>query len=251
MLVGVVLVLSGIGRYLPAGLADDEAATVGDRAIAMDDWRRAVDAANAGRRVPLDAAGERAVLDVLVDQELLLQLADRLGLSRSLPAVRGQLVQAAMDALGESAAASDPSVETLREFVAEDPARFATPERRRVRAWRHAGLPEARTGEGGEPVEVPSSPLTQLQLQRWLGETLADRVFEGVGAGLLPEPVAVGQGWYRVEIVEVLPASAADFDELDPDLVRREWMRRDEERALAAALDSLREEAGVRVRQHP
>lgn len=247
MLLGVVLVLAGIGRYLPAGLGEEDAARVGDATIAMDDWRRAVDAANAGRRVPLDAAGESAVLDVLVDQELLLQLSDRLGLSRSLPTVRGQLVQAAMDSLAESA--RDPSEQELREFVAEDPARFTTPERRRIRAWRHESSADARAGLRGEPIDVPSTPLAQLQLQRWLGETLAGRVFDAAGEGVLPEPLAVGQGWYRIEVIEVLPAAAPAFEDLDADLVRREWTRREQERALASALESLREEAGVRVRE--
>ncbi len=244
-----MLVLCGVGRYLPAQLPRDEAASVGDATIAMQDWRRAVEAANAGRRVPLDEAGERAVLDVLVDQELLLQLADRLGLSRSLPAVRGQLVQAAMDALSEPANPEEPSREDLRAFVAEDPARFTVPERRSVRAWRHATVVDARAGERGEPVDVPATPMTQLQLQRWLGESLASRVFEAAGGGPLPEPVAIGQGWYRAEVLEVLAGAVPVFEELDLDLVRREWTRRREERALARALEALREEAGVRVRE--
>ncbi|MFN2375921.1 MAG: peptidylprolyl isomerase [Candidatus Binatia bacterium] len=248
ILVGVALVVAGLSRYLPAGLGDDEAARVEATSISMDDWRRAVDAANAGRKVAMDEAGELALLDVLIDQELLLQLADRLQLTRSLPVVRGQLVQAAMEALSQPGLQAEPDEDTLRAFVAADPSLFAIPEQRRVRGWRHDSREAAAAGRGGEPLEIPSTPLSLRHLQRWLGETLAGRVFALPSPALRAEPLAVGQGWYRLEVLDVVPGRKPAFEELDPDLLRREWERHRGEAALAEGLATLREEAGVQAR---
>ena len=246
----MLLALAGIARHAPErGLEAEEAARINGRSIPMREWQRAIDAANSARREPLDAAGEAAVLDTLIEQELLLQLAGDLGLAHTLPRVRGRLVEAAMQALAP--VQPPPQDEAaLRAFYAAQPALFRQAERRQLRAWRHASAEAAAAGQQGEPVTLPTEALDARQMQRWLGASLTQAVFAAPAPGPLP-PQAVGEGWYRLEITAIEPAAQPDYADIDQALLARRAAQAAREAELDTALAALKEQAELLRRAAP
>lgn len=246
-----MLAVADVARFAPEPLGPDVAAQVNERRISLEDWQRAIAAVNSSRRQPLDSAAEAALLDTLIQEELLLQLAQDLDLSHGLPEVRGRLVRAAMDSLLPAQESLVADASTLAAFARAQPELFAQPERRQLRLTRHPSPEEAEGTQGGEAVDLPAEALSANQAQRWLGQSLTEAAFSHPQTGLLPKPLLVGQGWYRVEVLRILPAGPVDADSLDPDLLQSIWQRQQREQALAAALDGLMQQADIQRRAHP
>ncbi len=241
-----MLALAGVQKYGPSPLTDDEIARVNGVSIQKSEWLRAIDAANSGRRSALDAAGQQRVLDTLINEELLLQMALNLGLEHGIPEVRGKLVQAAMDALANTGP-TDPSPAELSAFAEANPRLFAQPEQRRVRISRHATQAAATDNRDGSALDIPDGPLNQRQLQRWAGNAVASAAFTATKAESPIAPIAVGQAWYRVEVLEIQPPRQPAAESLPQDMLLRAWQRQQSEQALARALQELRDGADVIV----
>lgn len=252
LIVGVGMALAGVQKYAPSPLNDSEIARVNGVSIQKNEWLRAIDAANSGRRSALDPAAEQRILNTLINEELLLQMALSLGLEHGIPEVRGRLVQAAMDALADTGA-TEPSAEDLQSFVASNPTLFAQPERRQTRVRRFASAEAAARNSDGTLMDVPEDPLSLRQLQRWVGNTVASAAFaaEPIAASspgdlpMLAPPIAVGQAWYRVEVLAIEPAYRPEARDIPRAQLVRAWQRERSEQALADALEELRAGADI------
>src|SRR5690606_28663353 len=112
-------------RTLPVGAA----AVVGEHAITLEQWQRAVAAVDAGRDTPLDAAGRHVVLQRLVDEELLFQHAVDSGLARNDPGLRKTLIAGLIDATTAGGSSDEAAARALFE---SDPLYFAAQPRLRA-----------------------------------------------------------------------------------------------------------------------
>lgn len=248
------MALAGVQKYGPSPLDDNEIARVNGVSIQKSEWLRAIDAANSGRRSALDAAAEQRILDTLINEELLLQMALNLGLEHGIPEVRGKLVQAAMDALADTGAA-EPTPEDLQRFVTNNAGLFAQPERRQTQIRRYATEEAAARILDGTVMDIPEGPLTLRQLQRWVGNTVASAAFAAEPSSAqsaehsptLSPPIAVGQAWYRVEVLAIQAAYRPDIVDIPPEQLLRAWQREHSEKALADALEELRSDADIRM----
>lgn len=238
LLLGSVLAVVGVWQHRPAALPEGAAALVNDSVISMQQWRQAISAVNKDRRTPLDAAGEGRVLQTLIDEELLLQLAQDMGLTHSLPEVRGRLVQATMAALSQTVP-REPSPEELQDFMAQQAHLFQEAEKRRVRAWRKA--PDTTA----EALPVPDELMTQRQLQRWLGQSLAEAAFGAHNPGPIATPVVLGEANYELEVLAIEPARPAALNNVDQERALRMFQRQAEEEQLTQALQGLAAEARI------
>lgn len=242
LLTGALLAASGILQYSPSELQADEAARINNTSISQDEWQRAIDAANQGRRTALNAAEKDAILQKLIDEELLIQLALNLGLAHGIPEVRGRLVQAAMEALSQDGRTA-PNTAELQRFVRENPKLFLQTEKRRVAVFRKPASPH--NDEKTQPVDLPTEALTQRQLQRWIGKQLSDIAFHTGGIGPIEGAHTVGQGNYRIEVLEILPARQPQITEIQEDLIRSVYRRSQREESLQEGLRQLRQDAQI------
>lgn len=92
----------------------DVLARVGDRLLTTSDLQRAVESQSASRRGEPDVEELRQLLDSLIDEELLIQRAEVLGLLESDPTLRRALETAAKQKVAD--AVPMPGDDELREF---------------------------------------------------------------------------------------------------------------------------------------
>jgi hypothetical protein len=261
VVLGLALAITGLLAPDPAAAPPGgAAAVVNGIPIARADLERALDAVATDRRSPAPPGEAERVLDRLVDEELLLQHAMALGLPRSDPQVRGQLVRAVVDLVVAEAEAAAPSEADLEAFYEQHQGYFRRPGRRRVERWfvrgtdaaareRAGGIVAAlREGrpliDGGDPtVPVPDSPLPEPKLEQYLGPTLA-RAAMRLGAGGVSEPIVATNGLHVLRVREVEPAGVPPFDEVR-DAVADEYERRRGEDALRDYLGRLRGHATI------
>jgi parvulin-like peptidyl-prolyl isomerase len=256
----------GVGAERPPA---DAIALVNGRPLSREDYERTLRALATDRRAGLDADDERRVLDRLIEEELLLQNGEELGLLRRDARVRGDLVAAVIDTITAGSAAREPTAAELAAFYAENGDRFAMPGRARIgqllvavrpgdsddaartRAERAAA--RLRSGEdfavvaaelGDAPIApVPDTLLPPAKLREYLGPTAA-RVALALDAGEVSDPVRSSQGYNVLVSRERDISTVPPLDEVR-EQVRAEWQRRSAERALREYLDELRARAHI------
>jgi hypothetical protein len=276
--VGAVLGLSvAVASMLQAPRAStvpmDAVAVVNGSAIAADELSRALDALSSDRREPLGETERRAVLDRLIDEELLVERARELGLDRSDRTLRTRLVGAMVEAILAEQSASEPNAEQVAAFYRENAAFFAGADRLRVREVRvnvTEARPEAEARavaeraaarlRAGEDFAVvarelgdvqlappPDALLSIAKLGAAIGPSLARRAAE-LPAGSVSEAMLEGTAFHVLHVMERAAAIAPPLESIEAE-VRAEMRRRADERALRAYLDDLRARAQIERRQ--
>jgi parvulin-like peptidyl-prolyl isomerase len=271
---GLVVAAGGLlasGRSPGRALGPDTVARVNGVAIRADDYRRALAAVTADRRLPPDDALRRHVLDRLIDEELLVQRGLELGLPRVDTRVRRDLAAAVIDAATAADAPREPTATELAAFYEADQGFFARGGRVHARqvfvaadtpdAGGRAAAAAARLRNGAdltavratlgdpEPVPLPDGPLPVAKLADYLAPTPL-RAALTLAPGGVSDPVRSTAGFHVLVLVAREPERVPPLPEIE-DEVRAEWHRRDGERALRAQLDALRARATLEVDDAP
>jgi hypothetical protein len=236
----------------PGRLPADAVALVGDQSIGRAQWLRAVQAVEGDLGRPLEAGERRAVLDKLIDEELLFQHALASGLARDDPGLRKTLIAALIDA---STAGGSVDEAAARALYAADPGRFAAQPRLKVAVVQAPGdadrdrLRAVLRGEQTTPpdwqrVALPEQALSLSQIAHYLGGSAAEALRQAAVEELIG-PLQTGQHTQYL-LVLARQADAPAYEDV-AESVRAEWARREAERALAELLQSLRRTTNLRV----
>ncbi|MEQ1438222.1 hypothetical protein AAG565_02565 [Fontimonas sp. SYSU GA230001] len=238
-------------------LPADAVAMVGSQPILRSQWLRAVQAVEADRGAPLDAPARRAILQRLIDEELLFQHAIDSGLARNDPALRKTLVAGLVDATTAGAAVDENDARALFE---QDPAYFSAQARLRIgavlapadTAADDARLAAAlRDGDVRAPlraIELPAQALTLPQIAQRLGGSAAE-LLRTAERGRVLGPLRGGDARLYLMLHERL-ADMPRYDQV-ADAVRTELSRRQAEAALERLLVTLRSSTPVRTADAP
>jgi hypothetical protein len=203
----------------------------------------------------------RVVLELLIDEELLLQRAESLGIPDSAPGVRKAIVQAAISEIVEDFLRRPFDEPMLEQFYVHHRAVFEHPGRRAIAALRFDKLSAARRAADAyangsrwvdlaampqaQPVRyLPGSPLPAHVLRRYLGPTLAN-VALALRPGEISDPVESAGSAYLIKLITVDAPFVPAFSEILPD-VRAEYLSRGRETALADKLALLWRRADIR-----
>ena len=257
---GLILALVGAGVSPPPEPEDGALLWVNERPISAAQLSHAEKRLSGGRSGGLSESERRVVLDLLIDEELLLQRAESLGILDSTPGVRKAIVQAAIDEIVQDFLNRPFDEQVLEQFYQRHSAVFEHPGRRAVAALRFdnraaaqraadahakgsawadlAAMPEA------QPIpHLPGSPLPAHVLRRYLGPGLAN-VALTLNPGEVSKPVESASSAYLLQLVTVLAPSVPAFSEILPD-VRAEYLSRGRETALADKLAQLWRSADI------
>jgi hypothetical protein len=257
---GLILALAGAGVPPPSEPEDGALLWVNDRPISRAQLNHAEKRLGAGHSGGLSEFERGVVLDLLIDEELLLQRAETLGILDSAPGVRKAIVQAAINEIVEDFLSRPFDEQVLEQFYLRHSAVFEHPGRRAVTALRFdnraaaqraadayakgsawadlAAMPEAQ-----RIPHLPGSPLPAHVLRRYLGPGLAS-VALTLNPGEVSTPVESAGSVYLLQLVTVLAPSVPAFSEILPD-VRAEYLSRGRETALADKLAQLWRSADI------
>lgn len=257
---GLILALVGAGVSPPPEPEGGALVWVNERPISAAQLSHAEKRLGGGRSGSLSESQRRVVLDLLIDEELLLQRAETLGILDSAPGVRKAIVQAAINEIVEDFLSRPFDEQVLEQFYLRHSAVFEHPGRRAVAALRFdnraaaqraadayakgsawanlAAMPEAQ-----RIPHLPGSPLPAHVLRRYLGPGLAS-VALTLNPGEVSTPVESAGSAYLLQVVTVLAPSVPAFSEILPD-VRAEYLSRGRETALADKLAQLWSSADI------
>lgn len=254
-----------------APLPDDVVARVNGAPIRRPVYDRTVAGLASDRRSPLTPEDRRHVLDRLVDEELLVQYGQSLGLARSDRRIRGDFVSAVISAQVASVDGMAPSRSEMEAFYRDYREFFRPPERLRVRSlWVRAdpirspadavarareAAARLRAGDefaavaaewgDAEVAPVPDGPLPPAKLREYIGPTALAAV-RSLEVGEVSEPIEAGGG---VRILALLAKSVPEdppLEEVESE-VRSEMIRRAGDDALRQLLADLRSDGRVEI----
>ncbi len=259
-LLGLMLALLGSWPLKATVEADDVLVWVNERPITAEQLALVAHRLTKTSPERLNAEQRQLLLDLLVDEELLLQRAETLGMYDADPAIRKALVQAVIDRVVAEFLSRPVGAQQLRHFYQKHQAVFENPMRMAVEALRFhhqrdaeraraallggADFAELSNATDGELLtRLPSSPLPAHVLRRYLGATLTD-VALTLDQGEVSKPVRRSDGIYLLQARVVIPAEVRDFDAVREE-VESEYLRRGRDRALEVVLGDLWTKADV------
>jgi len=266
---GLAIALSGAIAPAPRGADESGAvvACVNGAPIREAALERALGRRRAPQGDPADPLLRAALIDRLVDEELLVQRAAEVGLVLSDRGVRKALARAAIDEAVGDAAARAPSGRELRAFHAVNAGLFSLPRRVRVRAISFdasvdpdAAMRRAREAAaaiagglafdaaaarfGDHPgLPLPDALLPEAALLRQLGPSISEAALALAAGGVSP-PIRVGARVHLLQLAEIEPERAQPFERVSAQ-VAAELARRRGDEALEALLARLHAQARI------
>ncbi len=262
--VGAGLALAGLEAISLTGAAQlppGAAALVNGAPIALSRHEELAQRFAIGRKgknlSPKDSA---LLLERLVEEELLFQRAQEMGLVRGDPILRGRAVQSVIALIREEAAATPPGEETLRAFYRAQAQLFAPPARlhlRRIYCPRpeQAQAAAAALAAGAAftevaqsqctpaPVPLPDRPLPPAKIQTYLGETLAAAALAMEEGGVIG-PLETPGGLHFLQLAAREARPPPPFQDVR-DRVADLYLREREDAALRRTLERLKTEAYI------
>ena len=268
-LIGIAMAASGILRPAAELPSRDVLAMVNERPIRSESYERALGIVAADMRSPMSEADRAHVLRRLIQEELLIQRGEDIGLVESDPTVRKSISAAMIQSIVAENEAIQPSEAQLREFFEENRRYFAPSatlhaqqlvfqkradedasavgERaRQAHAAIAAGLSfaDARTRYADVPLlEIPDAPLPAHKLAQYIGPSLAERVAR-LNVLEVSEPIGSEAGLRIFRLIAATSATAASYDEIE-EWIEGAYRREAADRALREYLDRLWRAADV------
>lgn len=244
--------------------ARDPAAIVDGVPIPREALARAVLALEADSRNPVTLERQAAVLERLIEEELLVQHGVELGLAETDFAARRALVQSVLALAIAERAGDEPTDAELRAFFRENAGFFAPTARvsgsvvfiaaspdanERIETARAAlARGESAAGLGDAiTVPIPRGALSRNEWRSLVGADAADAMAR-LAPGEVSAPIATAGGVYVVRADGFISAPAPAYEDV-AEQVRNEWERRQEEAAVRAYIDQLKRAARIERRR--
>ncbi len=259
MVVGVLAVLVGVTRERQsAELLPGEAARVNGHAIDSDTFQRTFAGFTQGLKRPVTAEDRKAILNRLIDEEVMVQRAVALGLPEQDPTVRKQLVQAMIALALAQGAGADPTDAELRPYVAANAELFRTRTRAKIDAVFVRDNDSARQSavvaalakndwaaakQAGQtpPVALPDDFLIASKIADYVGADAASAVLR-LEVGQATDLIAISGGAIALKLVAAEGDSMAPFEQVR-DLALARWRQERDSKALRRFIDELRAQA--------
>lgn len=238
---------------------------------------RPIGASEVVARMRRDALDADAALEALIEEELLVQEAERLGLTESPDAertVERKAVRAMLADFERELTPESMSPEEVRADFELHREKLQVPERRRSwhilvkdtgdagRAMAEAILAEieraedpkrvyARYAEGGsaEPgVDVAAEELPLMTDKAGIEKPYKDAVFGAKALGPLKKPVATSYGWHAIVVTEIAPGERRTLDDVE-DEIRGRLSQKKRFEKLVTTVQGLEAEGLVRYEE--
>jgi parvulin-like peptidyl-prolyl isomerase len=201
----------------------------------------------------LDNEQKNIIVKLLIDEELLLQRAELLGIACADPGIRKALARAVIDKTADEFLAQPIAPQQLKDFHLKHQMLFTQPMRIKLQAYKFVDLAKAQQAFESDPEltkqisMLPPSALPVHMLRRYLGIKLTDIALR-LEVGETSRPISQPDGVYLLTIVERQPEQPLPFAQARPQ-VEAEYQRRGRDAALQKQLIALRQQADIRINQ--
>ena len=194
---------------------------------------------------------KNTIVTLLIDEELLLQRAELLGIAGTDPGVRKALARAVINQAVANVLTQPISPEQLEAFYRDHQTLFVQPLRMTLQAYRYTSLKEAQLAlAAAAPFQnraslLPLSPMPLHMLRRYLGSALTDSALL-LRAGQTSAPIMRPEAVYLLRMIAVQAEKILPLSEVQLQ-VEAEYRRRGRDTALDTILRELRQQAQITV----
>ena len=199
----------------------------------------------------LNTEQKNTIVKLLIDEELLLQRAELLGIASADPGIRKALARAVISRTVTEFLDRPIDEQQLHTFYLEHRALFSQPLRLELQAYQFEHLEQAQQAFASAeiPTEqrslLPASALPAHMLRRYLGNPLADIALT-LAPGETSMPIQRPDGVYLLHLTAKQPERLSPLTEVRPQ-VEAEYRRRGRDMALQTRLVTLRQQAQITV----
>ena len=199
----------------------------------------------------LDTEQKNTIVNLLIDEELLLQRAELLGIASADPGIRKALARAVISRTVTEFLDRPIDEQQLHTFYLEHRALFSQSLRLELQAYQFEQLEQAQQAFASAeiPAEqrslLPASALPAHMLRRYLGNPLADIALT-LASGETSMPIQRPDGVYLLHLTAKQPERLSPLTEVRPQ-VEAEYRRRGRDMALQTRLVTLRQQAQITV----
>ena len=202
---------------------------------------------------------DKQLLKRLIDDELILQRAEELGILQADPGIRKLLARSAIDTVVRESQALLTKEPELIAFYNDHQAVFQQPHRITLQAAQFddlemanisrnavllgTGLKKTVSLGGGKILPIPVSPLPKHMLIRYLGISLTDLAL-GLSATQISQPIVQGDNIYLLQVIENQPATLMPFEQVR-ETVMTELSSRQRRDSLTTTLEELKQTASI------
>ena len=204
---------------------------------------------------------DKQLLQRLIDDELILQRAEELGILQADPGIRKLLARSAIDTVVRESQALLIKEPELIAFYNDHQAVFQQPQRITLQAAQFDDLEMANISRnavllgdslkktvslgGGKILPIPVSPLPKHMLIRYLGISLTDLAL-GLSATQISQPIVQGDNIYLLQVIENQPATLMPFEQVR-ETVMTELISRQRRDSLTTTLEELKQTASIQL----
>ena len=264
-LIGLILVLVGSNTHFNlTNYPPDTLVTVNGYPLTQSALRNAEKRIQPNSSDPMNPDDRELLLQRLIDDELMLQYAEDLGIFTTDPGIRKLLVRSSIDSIVEDSRSKPISDQQLRAFYEDHKSVFQRPSRIHIKVASFLNPKIAKdTGEiikkevpfelaiaetkTGEIINIPSLLLPEHVLRRYLGSKLT-AVALSLSENQISLPITIDEFTYLIYVLEKEPEQQLSFDDSRLQ-VTSEYRSRHRQNALIDALTHLRNHADIRVDQ--
>lgn len=204
---------------------------------------------------------DKQLLQRLIDDELILQRAEELGILQADPGIRKLLARSAINTVVRESQALLIKEPELIAFYNDHQAVFQQPQRIKLQAAQFDDLEMANISRnavllgdslkktvslgGGKILPIPVSPLPKHMLIRYLGISLTDLALE-LSATQISQPFVQGDNIYLLQVIENQPAILMPFEQVR-ETVMTELISRQRRDSLTTTLEELKQTASIQL----
>ena len=204
---------------------------------------------------------DKQLLQRLIDDELILQRAEELGILRADPGIRKLLARSAINTIVRESQALLIKEPQLIAFYNNHQAVFQKPQRITLQAAQFDDLEMANISRnavllgdslkktvslvGGKILPIPVSPLPKHMLIRYLGISLTDLAL-GLSATQISQPILQGDNIYLLHVVENQAATLMPFEQVR-ETVMTELISRQRRDSLTSTLEELKQTTSIQL----
>jgi parvulin-like peptidyl-prolyl isomerase len=262
VMVGLAMAaFAALGPLKTGPLPTGAVARVGPVLISRQTYDSAIEGLTADKRNPLTSADKAMALSRLIDEELLVQRGQELGLVTSEGSVRKALVDAMIQFAAAEAAGREPTDSELRAYYDQRPARFARAGRvslraatlpanteTKIEAARQAlrqglGFDAAMSAVEADQIMIPDGLMPVAKVADYAGPTVRDAAAK-LEPGQVAGPLKADDHVVFVYLLDRQLGVRPDFDAVR-DTVAEEWRRDNQSKALDTYLLDLRKTAKI------